>query len=289
MGLLKLVRSFLGDRDRGGNAPDPRNQVSAQRPPPVFPLESYGKAVDGRPHYFLIYDESSHEELLGPDSVLGQGRDFTDRERLLALRYLVLDQCATLNLPGPVCEYDRQPLSLKLDTQLPSTDIHHLVRLPNGKRLHQLKFMKLVCHDHNAVYGKPPVVAASQGGEKENQARVGSASALPQASSLETAKHDPQRAEWNRLIDEGKVWTKLKEHGCMTCEVRGRIFFLAKDLREIAVVMTVDPIYGKYSSETFGRYMEEDRFDTLEMLKDGGRWWVSPRDRKRDGREQHDA
>lgn len=59
---------------------------------------------------------------------------------------------------------------------------------------------------------------------------------------------------------------------------RGKLF-LASDAAECAVYLTIDPVFGKFSSETFMRYAREDRFGPLEMIKDKGRWWIRPREK----------
>ena len=141
---------------------------------------------------------------------------------------------------------------------------------------HRAGNLEPACSSCNSHKQRKPAIAPST--PERERTSVGQ---VPQASSLESAKHDPQRAAWDAIIEDGSLWAALDKAGTLTFNAgdgRGK-WYLAKDAREIAVKLTVDPVYGKYSSETFGRYLDEDRFDTLEMVKDRGRWLVRTIDR----------
>lgn len=140
---------------------------------------------------------------------------------------------------------------------------------------HELKNLRLSCQTCNShLQWKQKLTPAFGQSEKEK-----AGTAQPEASSLETAKHDPQRAAWDRIIEDGSLFKKLDDLNLMVLTSKGGKLYQAQDMAEAAVYLTIDKVFGKYSSETFMRYAREDRFGPLEMLKDGGRWWVRPKER----------
>lgn len=110
-----------------------------------LPVEPYGVPVKGTKDTFLI-----EWEIISPETVISIGRDLTERERRITLKYFMLKQGAT-------CWAKGEPLVLDEVTNLPIADVHHFKRLANGRRLHKMKEMALCCHKHNARAGKPPM------------------------------------------------------------------------------------------------------------------------------------
>ncbi|GEM_PF-3428368 len=220
----------------------------------------------------IIWKGKKETRMMGPDDVAYYGDRAEGKQRLFDAAYFVLrdgNRCMG-RYPG-ICAMGDSPFA-----NPSGADFDHI----NGRRTSRLlKDIQLMCSSCNShkqneerrlQWKQTPAAASSQKRES-----IGGSP--PEASSLESAKHDPQRAAWDRIIADGSVFKELERQGLMTENSKFGSLFLAQDLAEIAVSLTVDPVFGKYSSETFARYAREDRFDKLEMIKDAGRWWVKPR------------
>jgi hypothetical protein len=129
--------------------------------------------VQNEPMAFIIEGEK-----VGPETVIGEGRDLTEREARIVKIWLMETQ-------GPVCACPLKDALLIDADGFPKADVHHFRRRPDGKRLHQMKWMAFADHRHNARLGKPPVVGGSHGGEREE--KVGVVSINPPPTSAETA------------------------------------------------------------------------------------------------------
>lgn len=214
-------------------------------------------AVPGKPATFIIEGLE-----IGPEFVFSSGKELTQRQRRLAIKYLTLRD-------GSKCMIGDHAMEAKQLDGLPvpiSPSLHHLVK----ERPHVAKLMQFACSTHNPARGQPTQSLVTQ--ERKSQS-----AAPPQASSMETAKHDPQRAAWDAWIESDKPWKLMQELNLEQLESMNGRYFMAQDLAELAVSQLIDPIFGKGSSETYMRYAREDRFSSLEMLKDKGRWWVKQR------------
>jgi hypothetical protein len=82
-------------------------------------------------------------------------------------------------------------------------------------------------------------------------------------TSLETDKHERMRPKWNKWIADMKKGPFAEFKDQKDAKLR------ARDLASMAV-----HALGEGSSETYRRYIEEDRFGPLEYWKEDGVWWV---------------
>lgn len=253
---------------RGGGTPTQEPQTStSETPAPMFPLQPLERLpradpIAGKPGFYVIDGRE-----VGPDFVFSNGDRLKGRPYLRAKAYVLAE---SLRLKGGlVCPGSTKDPEHYLTEQ--TSEVHHQIR----KTLHVGRGLGIACHRHNSIWGSPPGSGSSETRERESSSR---SDAQPQASSLESAKHDPQRAAWDQAIADSKIWSDLKAQGCFTTEWHGKTWFLLTDLTQIAVKYTEDPVFGKYSSETFARYAGEDRFSVLEMDKIGGRWCVRRRE-----------
>jgi len=200
---------------------------------------------------------------VGSEFWCGTGDKIEGKRREVAAEVFRMKGWLGCRIRSPLCSMGDQPFE-----SLIHADFDHI----DGDRLnHRLGNLQPACHSCNSHKQKHQWKSLPEATTPQNRERV--SAAPPSASSLESAKHDPQRAAWDSIL-AASAWTALKDAGTMTLTSESGTFYLASDLAEIAVKLTVDPVYGKYSSETFMRYAREDRFDTLEMIKDKGRWWV---------------
>ena len=235
--------------------------VESPTPPSVsFPVE-----VQDKPHHYIIDGEE-----YGPESIFSYGERLKGNPYDRAKAYAWAE--SKYYAGAAVCEVAEKLGDEAHYVTYRTAEVHHRVR----NDLHMAKTLGIACHSHNAVHGPPSVgsVSLSETVEKEK-----AGTAQPEASSLETAKHDPQRAAWDRIIEDGSLFKKLDDLNLMVLTSKGGKLYQAQDMAEAAVYLTIDKVFGKYSSETFMRYAREDRFGPLEMLKDGGRWWVRPKER----------
>jgi len=85
-------------------------------------------------------------------------------------------------------------------------------------------------------------------------------------TSLETDKHERMRPKWNKWIADMKKGPFAEFKDQKDAKLR------ARDLASMAV-----HALGEGSSETYRRYIEEDRFGPLEYWKEDGVWWVKYR------------
>ena len=230
-------------------------------PPTVsFPLETLGlysaRAVAGKPETFIIdFVEIS------PEYNFSFGKRLKGRPYRLAKSYLVARE---LQRKGSLtCEIKNHSLTVETAT------VHHRKQ----KDLHVAKYLGLACQADNSRHGSPLGLRGSSDLGVSEKTGGG----VVDAGSLECVKHDPERAGWDGWLEGGECWGLLKGLGCLCLEAVGGPFFLVQDLCELAVSRLVDPVFGKGSSVTYRRYAREDRFSVLEMLRDGGRWWVRPR------------
>jgi hypothetical protein len=231
-------------------------RVDSPTPPSdSFPL--IARPIPAKPHFYLI-DGLEY----GPESVFSYAQRLKGNPYRRAKAYAWAE---AVSKGQSVCELGDHYITYA------TAEVHHRIR----KNYHIAKTLGIACQSHNASHGDPRFLSTGSTSQSEKRESMGASP--PEASSLESAKHDPQRAAWDRIIADGSVFKELERQGLMTENSKFGSLFLAQDLAEIAVSMTVDPVFGKYSSETFARYAREDRFDKLEMIKDAGRWWVKPR------------
>ncbi len=246
------------------------------------------QSVKGSCNYFII-----DGKLVTPDTIFSLKDELEGKQRMLAVKYLWAVR--GLICPGNA-EKGNPPHGLSLkrkDGELtPACDIHHLVKYLDAagrkKRLHMAKFMRLVCHDHNAEYKEPVIypldVIKSLGGvpvglQGSPQAPVSVSSrpelapgAREESSKDQTARHNWERPAWDEWIADD-AWKQLRKAGLLSESG----WVLRKDLADFAVHALEDPIEGKGSRVTFERYIDEDRFSVLELVKEKGRWYVRRR------------
>jgi hypothetical protein len=207
---------------------------------------------------------------MGPEFLASYTDRIQGKLRELAAAYLILRDGNCCTIRSALCTQGNAPF------ERPSgADFDHIDgKKPPNQRVGNLR---LACHSCNShvqsmrrfEWNSEQAITTAQPRERKLNAP-----AQPQASSLETAKHDPERAAWEEAIQNQKLWSELKMRGCLATEWGGNTFYTLQDVCDIAVKYTVDRVFGKYSAQTFAKYAGEDRFDILEMVKLGGRWWV---------------
>lgn len=239
--------------------------------PPRPPSVSTGTDESGLKEVRYVWRGRPYKQYMDGDSLATYGDKIKGRLRAASAAYLVLRDGNRCTIRSGFCVMGDLPFE-----RPESADFDHIIinkKSPDNR----LKNLRLACHPCNSHQQRFQWKQNGNPTSPQERERTTQGHGQPPASSLETEKHDPQRAAWNEVIESGSIFVELRKAGCMVENSKHGEVYLVQDLAEIAVSLTVDPVFGKYSSETFMRYAREDRFDKLDMFKDKGRWWVRPR------------